>query len=139
MKIIRGIVGGIVFGIIAEILGWLVYMVLFGKWVEQSSHLWRPFESLYWRVGMPLTDLLLGLMMALGYALLYKGIPGTGLGKGVAFGLIMWLISRVPGELFMYVMTPEPFILVIAGWLHGIITMVLGGLAIAAIFGKSLE
>ena len=97
-------------------------------------------DSLHWRIGMPLADIFSGLMIALGYALLYKGIPGaTNLKKGLMFGFIVWFMTRLTGELFWYSMSPIPFILVIAGWIHGILVLLLGGLVIAAIYGKSLE
>ena len=140
MKVVRGILGGVSFGIIGEFFGWLVYGVLFVKWSAQVSELWRPMDSLHWRIGMPLADIFSGLMIALGYALLYKGIPGaTNLKKGLMFGLIVWFMTRLTGELFWYSMSPIPFILVIAGWIHGILVLLLGGLVIAAIYGKSLE
>ena len=139
MKLLRGILGGIAFGIIGEIFGWVIYGLLFMKWTLQVSQLWRPMDSLYWRIGMPLADIFSGLMISLGYALLYKGIPGTGLKKGLVFGLIVWLIMRFAGELFWYTMSPIPFMLVIAGWIHGLVVSLLGGLILAAIYGKSLE
>ena len=139
MKILRGILGGIAFGVIGEIFGWLIYAVLFVKWTIQVSQLWRPMDSTYWRIGMPLADILSGLLIALAYAILYKGIPGTGIKKGLIFGFILWLITRVGGELFFYAMSPIPFMLVIAGWLHGLFAGPLGGIVLAAIYGKSLE
>jgi len=139
MKILRGILGGIAFGMISEIFGWLIYGVIFMKWTTQSSQLWRPMDSLCWRIGMPLADIFSGLMISLGFALLYKGIPSTGIKKGLMFGFILWLIIRLAGELFWYAMTPIPFMLVVAGWVHGLIAMLLGGVVMAAIYGKSLE
>lgn len=139
MKILRGVLGGIAYGVIGEIFGWCIYGVLFLKYSEQVYQLWRPMESLHWRIGMPLADIFSGLMVALAYALLYKGIPGTGFKKGLFFGLILWLIMRFAGELFWYAMSPIPFMLVVAGWIHGLIVMSLGGIVIAAIYGKSLE
>ncbi|MEW6419524.1 MAG: hypothetical protein AB1480_15650 [Nitrospirota bacterium] len=88
---------------------------------------------------MPLADIFSGLMISLGFALLYKGIPGAGLMKGLTFGLIIWLITRFAGELFWYVMSPVPFMLVVAGWLHGLIVSALGGIVLAAFYGKTLE
>jgi hypothetical protein len=139
MKIVRGIIGGVVFGILGEIFGWLIYGACFKDAVTAVSQFWRPMDSLYWRVGMPLVDIFAGLMIALGFALFYKGIPGEGIKKGLVFGLILWLMSRVPGELFWYVMSPIPFSLVIAGWIHGILVAAIGGMVLAAIYGKSLE
>lgn len=139
MKIFRGIMAGIAFGIIGEIFGFLVYGVLFMQWVSEAHQVWRPMDSLQVRIGMPLADIFGGLMVALAFAILYKGIPGTGIKKGLIFGLILWLITRLAGEIFFYVMSPIPFMLVVAGWLHGLIQGALGGSVIAAIYGKSLE
>jgi hypothetical protein len=139
MKILRGILGGIAFGLIGEIIGWFIYGVLFMKWTMQVGQLWRPMDSLHWRIGMPLADIFGGLMVSLAFAILYRGIPGTGIKKGLAFGLILWLITRLAGELFFYVMSPIPFTLVVAGWIQGFIVGALGGMVIAAIYGKSLE
>jgi len=139
MKILRGILGGISFGMIGEFFGWLIYGVLFMNWTMQASQIWRPMDSLHWRIGMPLADIFGGLMVAMGYAILYRGIPGTGIKKGFIFGILLWLITRVAGELFFYAMSPIPFMLVIAGWLHGLVVGALGGAIIAAIYGKSLE
>jgi len=139
MKILRGILGGVAFGMIGEISGFLIYGVLFMKWTSEAGQVFRPMDSLYMRIGMPLADIFGGLMVALAYAILYRGIPGTGIKKGLVFGLILWLITRFAGELFFYVMSPIPFILVIAGWIHGLIVGAIGGTSIAAIYGKSLE
>src|SRR3972149_115897 len=139
MKILRGILSGIAFGIIGEIFGFIIYGVLFMKWISESHQVWRPMESMHMRIGMPLADIFGGLMVALAFAILYKGIPGTGIKKGLIFGFILWLITRVGGELFFYAMSPIPFMLVIAGWLHGLFAGPLGGIVLAAIYGKSLE
>jgi len=139
MKILRGILSGIAFGIIGEIFGFIIYGVLFMKWISESHQVWRPMESMHMRIGMPLADIFGGLMVALAFAILYKGIPGTGIKKGLIFGLILWLITRLAGELFFYVMSPIPVMLVIAGWIHGLIVGAAGGMAVAAIYGKSLE
>ena len=139
MKVVRGILGGIAFGIISQVFGFLIYGMLFMQWTLEANRVWRPMDSPFWQIGVSLADILSGLTIALAFALLYKGIPGSGLRKGLAFGLILWLITRFAGELFFYAMTPIPFMLVVAGWLHGLIVLPLGGMAMAAIYGKSLK
>ncbi len=138
MKILRGILAGISFGIIGEIFGWLIYGVLFIQWVNESANVWRPMDDPTMRIWMPVVDILGGFAVAFVYAILFKGIPGTGVKKGIFFGLILWLVTRFVGELFFYVMSPIPFMIVIAGWIHGLFVAVLGGAAVAAIYGKSL-
>lgn len=139
MKVVRGIIGGIVFGIVDWLLGGLFYGFLFNKWIMMNASLWRPMESPLMQWGMPLVDILSGMLIALVFAVIYKGIPGTGVKKGIIYGFLLWLITRLAGELFMYVLMPYSFMLVVAGWLHGICGMLLGGALIAAIYGKSLE
>jgi hypothetical protein len=139
MKILRWVLAGIAVGVISEIFGWLIYGCIFHDYCALSEHIWRPMDDPCWKIGMPLTDILNGLMIALGYAIFYKGIPGEGLRKGLNYGVVVWLISRFAGEIFFYVMIPIHRILIFAGWLHGILTLCLGGIVIAAIYGKSLE
>src|SRR3972149_11470501 len=137
MKILRGILSGIAFGIIGEIFGFIIYGVLFMKWISESHQVWRPMESMHMRIGMPLADIFGGLMVALAFAILYKGIPGTGIKKGLIFGLILWLITRLAGELFFFFLSPIPFLLVIAGWIHGLIFGGAGGMGGVGLFWKS--
>ncbi|MEW6618205.1 MAG: hypothetical protein AB1422_02445 [bacterium] len=139
MMVIRWIVSGVVVAIISQVVGFVIYGLIFGKFCAMSEGIWRPMTDICWSVGMPLTDLLAGLMFALGYLLLYKGIPGKGINKGFTFGLIVWLMARVPGELYFYTMIPIHRMLVFAGWLQGLLSLCLGGLVIAALYGKTLE
>ncbi|MEW6621385.1 MAG: hypothetical protein AB1422_18975 [bacterium] len=139
MKVLRWFLGGLTCGIIGEVCGWLFYGALFAKWTSQYQHLWRSINDPIWRIGMPLADILNGLMISLGFAILYRGIPGEGIKKGLMFGLTLWLITRLAGELFFYTMSPVSFMMVVVGWLHGIVFLLLGGLVIAAIYGRSLE
>jgi hypothetical protein len=139
MKVVRGIIGGVVFGVVNWLLGGLFYGLLFNKWIMMNASLWRPMDSPVMQWGMPLANIFSGLMIALVFAVIYRGIPGTGLKKGLIYGFLLWLIARFAGEFFMYTLMPYSFMLVVAGWLHGICGMLLGGILIAAIYGKSLE
>ncbi|MBI5199180.1 MAG: hypothetical protein HZA09_04095 [Nitrospirae bacterium] len=42
MKVLRGVLAGIAFGIIGEVSGFFIYAVLFVKWTEEANQLWRP-------------------------------------------------------------------------------------------------
>ena len=139
MKVVRGIIGGVAFGIVNWLFGGVFYGLLFNKWILMNASLWRHMESPLMQWGVPLVSILSGVLIALVFAVLYKGIPGIGLTKGLVYGFLLWLITRLAGELFMYVVMPYPFMLVVAGWLHGMCGMLLGGALIATIYGKSLE
>lgn len=139
MKIIRGILGGIAFSIISGITSLFTYLELFSKWTEQINHLLRPMESLQMRFGMLFAEVITGLTVAFIYAILHKGIPGTGIKKGLNFGLIIWLVWGFAGELYWYMMSPIPIALMFIGWFESLMVLSLGGIAIAAIYGKSLR
>lgn len=42
---------------------------------------------------------------AFGYALLYKGIPGTGVSKGVVYGILLWILGILPNMAALYLHT----------------------------------
>lgn len=75
----------------------------FFKWVyEIEPIIWLPeaemVTNMYPIFGV---ILLMAFFFALGYAILYKGIPGTGVKKGMIYGFLMWLIGPLGGFLGM--------------------------------------
>jgi hypothetical protein len=138
-KLGRILVSGLAYGIIAQVVGGLIYGGIFMKWTQEASFMWRPMDSLLWKIGMPLSSLLEGILVAIGYTILYKGIPGQGIKKGLTFGFILWLIYSLGGELSWYCMSPLPVMLVFAGWLYGLLVYGIGGIVISLIYGKTLD
>ncbi len=139
MLILRCVLGGLAVAVISQIFAMIVFIGFFESYFDATTAIWRPMDSPYWTYGLPLADLLSGLLVSVGFLLLHRGVPGTGLRKGLNYGLIVGLICRVPGEAFYYVMLPIPFMLTIGGLLHGLLTMSVGGVALAAMYGKRLE
>jgi hypothetical protein len=47
-----------------------------------------------WQVipGMAIATIAWGLLASFGFAILYEGIPGTGLKKGPYYGLVLWML-----------------------------------------------
>ena len=48
-------------------------------------------------IGGNLTGLFRAIIFALVYALLYKGIPGEGVKKGMIYGNLVWLVGALAG------------------------------------------
>lgn len=44
-------------------------------------------------------------LWAFGYAILYEGNPGTGIMKGVAYGIVLWLFGILPHMAAIYLHT----------------------------------
>ena len=47
-------------------------------------------------VASVLSGLILSIILVLVYAVLYKGIPGQGIKKGLWFGLLVWAVCVLP-------------------------------------------
>ncbi|HIE44474.1 MAG TPA: hypothetical protein EYP78_06755 [Candidatus Omnitrophica bacterium] len=88
MKIGKVVVAGVVVGILQSIWGWLTCGWLF-NWVYtlEPATIWKSPEEMPF-VLMNITNLVFAFLLALVYALVYKGIPGKGVVKGLWFGLI---------------------------------------------------
>lgn len=139
MKLVRGIIAGLLYGVVSEIFGMLVYGMLFAGVMRDTAQLWRPMTDPLMTIGMPITDLCAGLLVSLGFVWLNKSIPGTGAKKGINFALILFLITRLGGEVMWYTMAPVPFTFVLAGWIHGLAVAVCGGAVLGAVYGKTIE
>jgi len=137
-KTVRCILGGISSAVIMVIFSFLVHQIFFEKYWEMVT-IARPMES--WQVmpGFPIATVIWNILIACGFAILYKGIPGKGVRKGLNFGLILYIIFIPFMEIWNYLQLDIPFMAAAAGLLHYLITFPLGGIVIAAIYGKSLD
>ena len=137
MKIGRVLIAGIVVGILSSAWGWLTCGRLFNRvYALEPTIIWKPPAEMPF-VLMNVASLVFAFLLALVYALIYKGLPGRGVVKGLWFGLFVWLVGGLPGisSLWMVtVMAPG----VIIYWLVGSLVVSLWqGLVIAAIYGRS--
>lgn len=140
MKALRWFLGGLVFAIIAQIVGGIVYGMLFPNWysVETATELFRPLDSMGFKVGLPVLNLVEGLLLSLVYAIFYKAIPGKRpITKGAFFGFLLWLVGPFTGTLINFATENMRFPLPCL--VDTLIIMVLGCKTIAKIWGKSLE
>ncbi len=139
MKALRWLFGGLVFGVIAQIIGGIIYGAIFPNWysIETVPGLLRPMNYIGFKVGLPIMNLIQGLLLSFVYVIFYKGIPGKSpVAKGVNFGFLLWLANALPGVLISFctenIRFPLPCLI------HTLIVMVFGSLIIGAIWGKSL-
>ncbi|MDI6735083.1 MAG: hypothetical protein QME42_02650 [bacterium] len=138
MKVLRWFLAGLAFGVIAQIVGGIVYMGIFPHWYESCRQLFRPMDHPYFMIGLPLMNLVQGLLLAIVYAVLYNGIPAkTPVLKGIVFGLLLWLVGPLTGMLTDFCVTTMRFPLPCL--IYTFVGTVVGCLSIAVIWGKSLE
>ena len=109
MNIKKIILSSVAIWITSAVLGFLTCGWLF-NWVYQlPPNIWKTPEvmatNLIW---MNLIGLLTAIIFVSIFALLYKGIPGQGIKKGINYGFIIWLVSSLSGMITM------PFYMTIA-------------------------
>lgn len=68
------------------------------------SDLWVPETGLHIFI-MIIFGFAICILWAFGYALLYKGLPGSGLGKGVIYEFLLWLLGMLPNTLALHLHT----------------------------------
>jgi len=134
-KVLRWLLASVLFFVIAQIIAMVVYGVLFPNYY-QGYEAFRPMTSLHFRFGLPLMGMVQAMIFSLLFVVFYKGIPWAGILKGVSFGLLMWLPSGC-GIIITYCTTIEPF--PVPCLVYTLISMIVGGLVMSAVYGKSLE
>ncbi|MEW6095612.1 MAG: hypothetical protein AB1567_03680 [bacterium] len=138
MKVLRWFLGGLAFGVISQIVGGIIYGGIFSRWYEASQEFFRPMNHPGFTVGLPVMNLVQGLLIGLVYAVLYKGIPTkSSVSKGTIFGLLLWIAGPLPGMLIQFCISTMRFPLPCL--INSLVVTVVGCLVIAAIWGKSLE
>jgi hypothetical protein len=102
MKFSKIVLGSIIVWIVSTIYLWLTCGWLF-KWVYEIE------PTVAWKGAMGgntvFASLLLGLIVAFlfsyVFSVLYKGIPGKGINKGLAYGFLVWLVGGLSGVITM--------------------------------------
>lgn len=135
----RTLLAGIVYGVISYIVGGVVWGGIFEEQTMAHAHLWRDMENDKTAKWMPAASVLIGIGLAFAFASFYKGIPGEGIKKGLHFGWILWLGFGLGGSVLWYTLSPVSIDLLIASLLDYALSLIIGGAAIAAVFGKLLD
>ena len=137
MNLKRALIAGVVVAIVSAIFSMLTCGWLF-NWVYllEPTNIWKPMEEVsgMWYLWVNLGGLFNGIMLALVYALLYKGIPGTGIVKGLWYGGLVWLIGMIPGMFATYTFMTVATTAVIYWTVSGLFHYLLSGAIIGAIY-----
>jgi hypothetical protein len=129
-----GIVSGIAAGTVILLVGMLSGSMLSAEYVK-TVQLWKPMTGSWWYF-MIVIDIIEGILYAMVFSMVSGGIPGEGWKKGLNYGIILWLVSTVPGMLMTYSTMAVPDVLV-ASWLFGgLLSLIVSGILIAAIQNK---
>ena len=141
MNLKKAIIAGICGGIVNVIYSMTICTRLITPWLKgvTGEALWKPETGLYLPT-MIVFGFAICILWALGYALLYKGIPGTGLMKGVAYGIALWLLGLLPHTTALYLHTTiSPEVIWVFLTANGLFRGIVLGLTFAAIYKEKTE
>ena len=126
----RIVIAGVVVWIVSSIFFFLTCGWLF-KWVYQlPPNIWRDpavIMSAGNFIGSNVMGIIRGLLFALVFVILYKGIPGKGVNKGMIYGVLVWIVGALSG------MASMPFYMTIATTV--VIYWIIGALVLSVING----
>lgn len=137
MKIGRLVIAGVVVGILKGAWGFLTCGWLF-NWVYalEPTSIWKPVEQMPFML-MNVTNIVFAFALALVYAVIYQGLPGKSVVKGLWFGLFVWLVGGLPGTITLGMVTTMAAGVVIYWTVSFLVVSLWQGLVIAAIYGKN--
>lgn len=97
-------IGGSIVNIIYSMLICTQFLI---PWLKEATgpELWVEETGLFLPT-MIVFGFAICFLWAFGYALLYEGIPGTGVAKGVVYGiLLLWILGVLPHMVALYLHT----------------------------------
>ncbi|MHC4608275.1 MAG: hypothetical protein ACYTAF_15300 [Planctomycetota bacterium] len=89
-----------------------------------------------WWIGLIVGNTVLAVFFALVYAVLYPGIPGRGIRKGLVWGFIVWLIGVVPATFTLWALTHMAPGTLIYFTSQGFFEYLFYGAAVAVVYGR---
>ena len=131
------LLAGLVITVVSSVWGMLTCGWLF-NWVYflEPMEIWKDinfqdpvFNSVFYG-GV----FVLNFLFAWVFALVYHGIPGEKIGKGIWYGFLVWLIGILPGMFSLYVWTNMAVVVVIYWIANLLIERIIAGIIVASIY-----
>ncbi|MBN2097190.1 MAG: hypothetical protein JW714_01795 [Candidatus Omnitrophica bacterium] len=134
MKLGKVILAGIIVGVLNAVWGFLTCGKFF-NWVYalEPTFVWKTIEEIPF-VLANISGMIFAILLALVYALVHKGLPGTGIIKGLCFGLFVWLVGTLPGVFSLALFSRINQTVIIYWIISGLIVNLWQGLVLAAIY-----
>lgn len=137
----------IIAGLAIDVISFLIFPLFFSNslfgWVFQlePTNIWKwtpqiPLASMpvSYLLFFILANTILAIFIAFLYAVLYKAIPGTGIKKGIIFGLLMSPMSVLIPMFSIWAMFKVPDITVLLFTIEQIVEILVYGAVIALIY-----
>nr|QBM01358.1 hypothetical protein [uncultured archaeon] len=144
MKTKKIIVSGLIAGIVAFIVGSLLYMnpLVSGVYAQYSNYpCSKPMDVfgglINWLFLMLIGGVVSAVFMAFLYAFTEKGIDiKPAWKKGLLFGFLLFLVNKLPTSYYSWLMYTYPNVLNVIETFNGLIGGLVGGVTLAVVYAK---
>ncbi len=133
MSTILIVLAGIAYGIISMVCGYIVWEVLFKRSVMRFPHLRAEVAQKTAHTVNAVVNLYVGIMFAYLYDLTMDLIPAEGIWKGAVMGFVLFMFFPLPMKIISKMYHREPMELLWPYMFNWLLTLVVGGIVIAAI------
>ena len=131
----KGVMSGIIAGLVMLLIGLVFMMIPFTPGVTQWYSVTFPEMSSPMAMSIMMAGIvLIGIFMGLVYSVINSAIPGEGARKGVNYGIMVWLLAGLMWPIMM--MGFAPAYMWITELINGLITYSIAGAVIAIIYKK---
>ena len=131
----KGVISGIIAGIVMLLIGLVFMMIPFTPGVTQWYSVTFPEMSSPMAMSIMMAGIvIIGIFMGLVYSVINSAIPGEGARKGVNYGIMVWLLAGLMWPIMM--MGFAPAYMWITELINGLITYSIAGAVIAIIYKK---
>jgi len=121
------IIGGLLAGVVIIIMGMIFGALSADMYKLSPKALWKPMGG-DWFMKMIIFDFATGLILAYIFSIIKGSLLGTGLIKGVAFGIIIFVIGPLLGLTMTYLTMAVRNKLLAVWALNGLINYLIAGL-----------
>ena len=133
-RLLKIILAGVVAGFILVVVAAVSYKYT-GRISDPSiSALFRESISMTWFYKLILLNIGMGLIMAIFYALMAKGMPGGSLLRGMFWGFVVWFILISQPLIVSLVLGKFTSDMIISWLAQGLVSYMAAGLCISLIY-----
>ena len=134
MNVKKWLLSSLVVWIVYAILEWIIHGGILSGMYQQHTELWLPEAQMQSRMwAMLLGQLLLALLFCYIYT---KGIREGGVAEGLRYGFWLGLLLSVPFFFIRWSVELSPGMLIFLQSLFELITILILGIVLGAVYGK---